>query len=196
MLLFWYIDNSDGELFMDKKEQIYKVAIKLFNENGLDKTPTSRISKEAGVQMFYYFNTKNELINSIYLRCRDMLLNYIKLGIDEEKTYKNKIRKIFVNYINWGINNTDEFMFIQQFSNSPYILNTNRKDGISVFVEFFKEGVKKEIIKNADIYYLFWIIVSLFNANVQYLINSNENLKDNEEFIDQSFDLFWSGIKK
>ncbi|MCD2348629.1 TetR/AcrR family transcriptional regulator [Clostridium guangxiense] len=179
---------------MDKREKIYKAAIKLFNENGLDKTPTSKISKEAGVQLFYYFNTKNELINSIYLKCKESLLNYIKLGIDEEKTYKNKVRKIFINYINWGISNVDEFMFIQQFSNSPYILYTNRKDGIGVFMEFFNEGVKKKVIKSADINYLFWIILSLFNANVQYLI-SNEDKREDEEFINQSFDFFWSSIK-
>lgn len=178
---------------MDKKKQIYRVSIKLFNKYGLDKTPTSRISKEAGVQLFCFFNSKNELINYVYLASKESLLNSIKLEINEEKSFKDKVKKMFINYICWGIGNIDEFMFIQQFSNSPYILNTNRQDGISLLKELFDEGVKKEIIKNADINYLFWIITSLLNANVQYLI-ANQYLKEDKEFLDRCFEFLWDSI--
>ena len=53
----------------DKRQAIIAAAIQVFAENGLSATPTSAISKAAGVAegtLFTYFSTKNELINALY----------------------------------------------------------------------------------------------------------------------------------
>lgn len=54
---------------MDKKEMIFAAALKLFVKNGIDRTPTAMISKEAGVAtgtLFHYFSSKEVLVNELY----------------------------------------------------------------------------------------------------------------------------------
>ena len=55
---------------MDKRELLLEAATKLFVERGLHATPTSVISKEAGVSagiLFHYFKTKDDLIDELYV---------------------------------------------------------------------------------------------------------------------------------
>jgi len=90
---------------MDKKERIYKAALKLFIRMGFDRTPTGLISREAGVAtgtLFHYFRTKEELINSLYLRCKDFMLGAMTKGIDAEKTYRGKLHRVYLNTLEWG----------------------------------------------------------------------------------------------
>ena len=185
---------------MDKKEQIYKSALKLFNQKGFDKTPTSLISKEAGVAtgtLFHYFKTKEDLINSLYLRCKEYMLIRVFQGVKEEKTYKSKLKKIYRNFLQWGMANKEAFLFFQQFSNSPYIRDLTRQEGKSKLdnlVTFLKEGIEQDILRGNDPEYLQLVISNLFSANLYYLL-TNPHLAASEEFLEDSFALLWDGIK-
>ncbi len=53
---------------MSKKEKILDAALQLFAENGYDRTPTSRIAREAGVSeglIFLHFTNKAGLLQAI-----------------------------------------------------------------------------------------------------------------------------------
>jgi AcrR family transcriptional regulator len=186
---------------MDKRERILKAALKLFNTYGFDNTPTARISKEAGVAtgtLFNYFNTKEDLINSLYLNCKDSLIRRLTHGIDQEKTFRSKLKKIYVNYLGWGIDNTDEFLFFQQFCNSPYIGELTRKEGLSKFnslLELISEGMENEIIKNVSLNYINAVILGIVNSSIHYFI-ANPNLARDDEFLEISFGFLWDSIKK
>ena len=57
----------------DKQEAILATALTLFTERGFFGTPTSLISKEAGVAtgtLFFYFRTKEDLIDTLYRRVK------------------------------------------------------------------------------------------------------------------------------
>jgi AcrR family transcriptional regulator len=50
---------------MEKKEQLYDIALKLFVDSGYDSTPMSLIAKRAGLSkagLYHYFNSKEELL--------------------------------------------------------------------------------------------------------------------------------------
>lgn len=185
---------------MDKKEQIYKSALKLFNQNGFDKTPTSLISKEAGIAtgtLFHYFKTKEELINSLYLRCKDCILIRMLQDVEEEKTYKSKAKKIYSNFLRWGMENPEKFLFFQQFSNSPYIRELTRQEGkskLDSLFAFLKEGIEQEIVRGNDPEYLQLVLENLFSANLYYLL-TNPYLADDQKFLEDSFALIWNAIK-
>ena len=52
------------------REKILDTALRLFTLYGVDATPTSRISKEAGVStgtLFHYFPDKDKLVGALYL---------------------------------------------------------------------------------------------------------------------------------
>jgi len=193
--------QKDKEAMVDKREQILKAALTLFNRYGFDNTPTARISKEAGVAtgtLFNYFNSKEELINVLYLNCKDSLTRRLSDGLDQEKTYRSKLKRIYINYLRWSLEYTDEFLFFQQFCNASCIGETTRKEGLSKFnsiLELITEGIEKEIIKNVNLDYISTVLVGILNSSTYYYI-ANPNLAGDEEFLEMSFDFLWDSIKK
>ncbi|MCX8128873.1 MAG: TetR/AcrR family transcriptional regulator [Clostridia bacterium] len=185
---------------MNKKDQIYEAAIKLFNKNGFDKTPTSQIAKEAGVAigtLFHYFKTKEELINSLYLKCKESMINRTISGVNEEKTYIRKVKRIYVNFLEWGMEFTDEFLFFQQFSSSVHIYDATRTEGKSKFevlMDIFREGMEAEIIKKVPENYLLSITSAMMMSNINYFINNRELLED-KDFVEETFSFLWKSIK-
>jgi AcrR family transcriptional regulator len=184
---------------MDKKEKLLKTAIKLFVKQGFENTPTSQISKEAGVAsgtLFYHFKTKEELINSAYIYCNKSVSAVVNKDFDKTEDTKEKIRKLWFNMINWGLNNKIENDFIQKFLNSKYISKLNIKEMESLFEEIketMKSGIKQGIIKD----WSFEIISSIFMSIYHIFLNDFIKKKkvDNQQILN-SFEVLWDSINK
>lgn len=61
---------------MDKREQIIETAIKLFAENGFEKTSISTICAKADTSkglVFHHFKTKDELLREIFARITEII---------------------------------------------------------------------------------------------------------------------------
>lgn len=184
----------------DKKELIFQAALRLFNEEGFDRTPTALISKEAGIStgtLFNYFSTKETLINELYLKCKDSMFSSIVKDIDKESTYKRKYKKIWHNSIMWGFNNRDMFLFFLQYGNSPRISEETKNIGFTKFepiFNVFRDGIKEEIIKDSNIEFLIRTSIAIITESIHYFNNNPDKLRD-EDFINMSFDLFWNYVK-
>jgi AcrR family transcriptional regulator len=185
---------------MNKRDSIYETALRLFNENGFDRTPTARIAKESGVAigtLFHYFSTKEELINSLYLKCKDSLIGKMLDGTSGEKAYRGRLKRIYSNFLHWSTEYTGEFLFFQQFSNSVHINAKTKEEGLnkfSVMLDLLREGIENEIIRKTDEGYLITVIVSLIMSNANYFIE-NKSILDEDEFVEESFSFIWNSIK-
>lgn len=185
---------------MDKRERILKAALQLFNRYGFDNTPTARISKEAGVAtgtLFNYFRSKEELINVLYLTCKESLTRRLSLGLEQETTFRSKLKRIYINYIGWSLDHTDEFLFFQQFCNASCIGETTRKEGLSKFnniMELIAEGIEQEIIKKINLDYMSNLLMGILNANTYYFID-NPSLAGDEVFLETSFNFCGTVLK-
>lgn len=185
---------------VDKRDRILKAALGLFNQYGFDNTPTARITKEAGVAtgtLFNYFKNKEELINVLYLTCKESLTRRLSLGIEQETTFKSKLKRIYINYIGWSLDHTEEFLFFQQFCNATCIGETTRKEGLSKFnniMELIAEGIEQEIIKKVNLDYMSNLLMGILNANTYYFID-NPSLAADEVFLETSFNFLWDSIK-
>lgn len=187
------------EEVQDKREAIIKAAFRLFAERGFDGTPTSLISKEAGVAtgtLFRYFATKEELINSAYSMAKSHMAASLKSGIEKESTIEGKARRLWGNSIRWGTKNPDEFRFIEQFASSPYITKITAREAMNNFgflAEALEWGIREGVIKNIhdDL-----LAEMLFDSNCAIIkkIIRMENPEDIDELIDASFELIWRGI--
>lgn len=186
---------------MDKKEKLLKAALKLFNIYGFDNTPTSRITKEAGVAtgtLFNYFENKEELINVLYLSCKDSLKARLSAGLESEQTFRSKLKRIYANFMGWSLKCSEEFLFFQQFSNSPHIVSKTREEGLSKmqsFLELIYEGVEKEVIKDVQVEYMGVVLTGLLFSNAHYYIH-HPDLAENEHFLEVSFDFIWDSIRR
>lgn len=139
-----------------KRKKIIEVATKLFVERGFHGTPTSLIAKEAGIAtgtLFNYFKTKDILINEIFIEIKLEQKNWILKDLDEAKTSKIKLKKIWNNLIVWGIENPEERKFINYFSNSNFISDDTRTEihkNYKFLLDIFREIIKKKGMENTN----------------------------------------------
>lgn len=186
---------------LNKKELIYDTALILFNKHGFDKTPTSMIAKEAGIAtgtLFHYFSTKDELINGLYLKCKDSMLSNALKGTDNAKNYKDQMKITSKNLLRWSVECHEEFLFFHQFSNSALILDTTKKQGrekFNIIYDFITEGIEADMIKDIDPELIVNCITGMLSSISLYLMSKPELLKD-DSFMEQAFILMWDAIKK
>lgn len=183
----------------DKRAAIVNTAIRLFTSRGFYGTPTSMIAQESGVSngtLFRYFPTKEILINSVYYDIKGRLGRDLSTGVNDEKTIEDKARRIWGNMVRWGANNPNEFLFIEQFSASPFITMIPEEEVMkdyTIIVEVFNEVIKKGPLKDTDASVAFVMIFSAAMGIMKSIIDSKGKL-DVDQSIDQSFRLICKGI--
>ena len=183
----------------DKRAAIVKTAVRLFTERGFYGTPTSMIAQESGVSngtLFRYFPTKEELINSVYYEIKGQMGKNISKGVAGEKTLEDKARRIWSNIILWGVLNSDEFLFMEQFTASPFITKLPEEEilkNYALVYEVLLEILKIGPLKDVDPEVALIMIFSTTRGVVRSIIDSKGAL-DTEQSIDQSFRLIWTGL--
>jgi len=183
----------------DKRAAIVNTAIRLFTSRGFYGTPTSMIAQESGVSngtLFRYFPTKEELINSVYYEIKGQMGKNISKGVAGEKTLEDKARRIWSNIILWGVLNSDEFLFMEQFTASPFITKLPEEEilkNYALVYEVLLEILKIGPLKDVDPEVALIMIFSTTRGVVRSIIDSKGAL-DTEQSIDQSFRLIWTGL--
>lgn len=185
----------------DKRTAIMEAALKLFTQRGFHGTSTAQISKEAGVAtgtLFNYFPTKEDLINSLYFEVKGKLSRSMGKEIESESTFQDKLRRLWSNIIKWGVNNQEEFLFVGQFCSSPYISKFTHEEVVKEFVFLHKlvnEGIKTGEIQESSPE----LTISMFYQGSRVVVNlilNSDLLKDENELIENGFQIIWRGLTK
>ena len=184
----------------DKQEAILATALTLFTERGFFGTPTSLISKEAGVAtgtLFFYFKTKEDLIDTLYRRVKSEAAQAMRQGLAKEKTPAAKLRRLGHNAVAWGIENPQKRKFMEQFAHSPFVSTSAQEEGMSQFLflkDLVQDGIREGEIRDADPTLLFCMMASAFTG----LIARASAMKDpaeREAIIEEGMDFVWNGMK-
>jgi AcrR family transcriptional regulator len=184
----------------EKKQQILNAALKLFVERGFHGTSTAEIAKTAGVAtgtLFHHFKTKQELINSLYLYTKEQLLIAITIDYQESEQFKTNLKRLWLNFTHFGIENSDMFQFIIIFHSSPYITSLTKEQAETRFEEivtFYRKGIENQEIKTVKGEMMVEFFWGTIFSTVNYFTKHPEGL--NEKNMTLSFELFWDGISK
>jgi len=93
--------NPENDNPKNKKYKILKVALELFSKNGFDATSVDSIAKSAKVNkalIYYYFNSKNDILLSLFISIIDELSKHLQetelIEEDlEDSDFRRKIKK-------------------------------------------------------------------------------------------------------
>lgn len=190
-----------NEQVKDKRTAIMEAALKLFTERGFHGTSTAQISKEAGVAtgtLFNYFPTKEDLINSLYFGVKGELSRSMGKGIEIESTFQDKLKKLWSNLINWGVDNQEEFLFVGQFCSSPYITKFTRDEVMKEYVflhKFVDEGINSGEIRDFSAE----LVIAMFYQGSRAVVNlllDSDPLEDENKIIEDGFQIIWRGLAK
>lgn len=186
---------------MDKRELLLAAATKLFVERGLHATPTSAISKEAGVSagiLFHYFKTKDYLIDELYVSIKKEYTGYILHDIEKVNSDVGKFRLLWSNSWSWALDNSLKYKFLMQLDNTSAAERVKNHPEIIAKYEMFgaliQEYIDKEIIKNVDPTFLMASMMGLMTSMVTYLTQFPDKRQD-QVFIEQAWEMYYNYIK-
>jgi AcrR family transcriptional regulator len=186
---------------MDKKELLLEAAIKLFVERGLHATPTSAISKEAGVStgiLFHYFNTKDDLIDELYVLIKKEFTSAVLKDVDLIQSDFGKLRLIWSNSWSWAVDNNLKYRYLLQVDNTNCAERVKTHPDIiskyELFNNFIQSYIDKQLIKNIDVTFLMSSMFGLITSMVTY-INLHPQKRNDAVFIEQAWEMFKNHLK-
>lgn len=184
----------------EKQEAILATALALFTERGFFGTPTSLISKEAGVAtgtLFFYFKTKEELIDTLYRRVKSEAAQAMNRGLTEETTARAKLLRLGHNAIGWGIENPKKLKFMEQFAHSPFVSTSAHEEGMSHFLflqDLVRDGIRNGEIRAREPELLFCMMASTLNGLIARASATGDPV-EREKIVEDGLDFIWSGMK-
>ncbi len=183
----------------DKREAIMRSALKLFTTKGFDNTSTANISKNAGVgtgTLFNYFDSKEALINELYLETKKEFMGIFPPLSDDTLLTEEVVRTFWDLGINWGIRNPDKMKFIVMYKSSPYITKLTQSeiaDEMELLGDLYQRSIEEGLIKDLPIDYLMEATTSHMYATILYL--TSRKIKD-PKVIEDLFPTGWDMIRK
>jgi AcrR family transcriptional regulator len=184
----------------EKREAILTTALALFTERGFFGTPTSLISKEAGVAtgtLFFYFRTKEDLIDTLYRRIKEEAAAAMCRGIGDEATTVAKLRRLGLNAVEWGTAHPNKVKFMEQFAHSPFVSTTAHEEGMSRFLflkDLIRDGIADGTIRAFDADLLIGMMASSLSGLIA-LVSETGDPREREAIIAQGLDVIWGGMK-
>lgn len=192
--------TPDPEKISANREKILTTALTLFTSRGFFGTPTSLISREAGVStgtLFFYFRTKEELIDTLYRRIKEEAAKEMCKSMDRQKTTKAKIRRLGTNMVEWGIKNQAKLKFMEQFAHSPFVSTNAHEEGMSNFLflkDLVRDGIRQGAIRDTDPALLFSMMASALKGLVARA-SEIDNPDERDRIVQEGLDFIWNGMK-
>ncbi len=139
------------------KRKIFEASMKLFAEKGYDGTSIEEITSEVGVAkgtLYYHFSSKEEIFNFLIEEGMNLLKNSIKIKIDKQEKYIDKIRAIVLIQIKIIVK-YENFMTIvlsEVWGNSPRSQTCKKylEEYLEIVKNIVEEGIEKDEIKPYD----------------------------------------------
>ena len=172
--------------------------MRLFVEQGFENTPTSQISEESNVSvgtLFYHYNSKEELINKIFVSVKESMSKSCFENFNEDLEFKDKLRLVWFNLIKWGFENRIENDFLSRFNGSVYINKLTVEEAKKSFQDWkklFQLGIKNKAIKNISLTLFARITMSLYGACLSEFYGLR---KLDNKLLDRSFQIYFDAIK-
>jgi len=193
--------TEPAEPGMDKREAILSTALRLFTDRGFQGTPTSLISREAGVAtgtLFFYFKTKEELIDSLYRAVKSEAGTALRDGVDAEPSIEDRIRRVGSNALAWGIKNPAKIQFMEQFAHSPFVSTTAHDEGMSHFhflLDLMNDGIRQGVIRDYDPRLLLHVMAASLSGVISLALKTG-NGRERKRILEQGLEYIWNGIRK
>lgn len=135
-----------------KQESIKKAVIKLILEEGFHGTSISKIAKEAEVSpatVYVYYENKDIMLHEIYSEYSEEILDNLLNKVSLHMVGSELIETLIKSYYSYIKNNKEIFLFVEQFSSCPALINScEERKGIKSFNDLLEKFKQNKVIKN------------------------------------------------
>jgi AcrR family transcriptional regulator len=182
-----------------KIDSIFKATLQLVKEKGLAGITISEIAKKASLAtgtVYIYFESKEKLINELYTTCRKASASSYFENYDSTLPFKKGFKIIWMNLLNYRIQNFEAAVFLEQCYHSPFVTDSAKEMTRQLFQPLFQlmeRGKKEKLIKDFDTFLLLAFMVSSIHEVVKHSHYGHKKLT--KETIEDLFALCWDGLK-
>lgn len=187
----------------EKRQEILHAALELIAEHGFHGAPIAAIAERARVgagTIYRYFETKDVLINELFLELRDKICQGLLKGYEPDKPLKERFIHLNMALLRYFINNPLEFRFLEQHFNSPYgnafrrarLMGPGEDDDL--YRSLLEEGVAQWVIKDLPLVVLIALAFGPLLAVARDHILGFVALDD--ALLAQTVCACWDGIKR
>ena len=184
----------------ETRKQIIEASIDLFAKAGFWNTPTSKIVKHAQVStgtLFNYFDSKDGLIDAVFLQLRQEQTSHIADGYPENAPVKERVEHIWFRDIDWGVRFPVRFRLLQQLKLSDLISRDARDrswDQWSFAKTLIPEAIESGIYRDVTVEYVARLAFAHREAAIDYAITFQLADMSLTKHIARSFEIYWAGI--
>lgn len=184
----------------DKRNAILDAAIAVFARQGVWSTPTSAISKAAGVAegtLFTYFATKDVLVNELYRKLKLEFADVLLAAFPRTADVRSMFQHLWERYIQWGVANPEKFKVMAQLSVSDQITAESKAVGYAPFTELERiasESIAAQQIADYPVEFIAALLNGLAETTMGFVARRNGD--DAYDYCAAGFEIFWKGISK
>jgi AcrR family transcriptional regulator len=182
----------------DKRNALIDSALRVFAEQGLG-APTSKIAKGAGVAegtLFNYFETKDDLLNQLYLELKAQLRDAMVPGYPGDQDLKSRLRHAWHTYVGWGVAHPEKRKTMALLMMSDRVTDTSRIAGSEAFNDIsrhMREGTACGALRDQPGNFIAAIMRSLAETTMDFMSNEPEHA---ERYCEAGFAAYWNAIAK
>ncbi|SEF24469.1 TetR/AcrR family transcriptional regulator [Variovorax sp. NFACC27] len=183
----------------DKRNAILDAAIAEFAIRGAWSTPTSAVSRAAGVAegtLFTYFASKEVLVNELYRQLKTELAEVMLADWPEEADPKTKYRHVWDRYVYWGVDNPEKFKVMSQLKVSDQVSDESRAAGMAPFLRLevlSTDCIKKKLIRDQPLPFLGAMFGAMAETSMAFVAQASGK-KAGAAYCEAGFETFWRGI--
>ncbi|MGA2728873.1 MAG: TetR/AcrR family transcriptional regulator [Terracidiphilus sp.] len=178
-----------------KRKAILDAAQRVIAERGVGNSPTSAISKAAGVaegSLFTYFANKDELLNELYLEMRrDFDRNLTAYPHDSDTA--TRLRYVWDTFVNLGIAQPTRLTVLRQIRATGKLLKENERAGVMVLetLRATREAVEGGEFHDAPLEFMVLLLRAHAEATIEFILAHPELEAQSRE---SGFNLIWRGL--
>lgn len=190
------------EDYNNVQKAVFETTLQLISKKELQATSMSLISKESGVStgsIYYYFQSKEEIINELYIAVVKNCTKYVLKDFYTEDSIRTRFEQTWNHLIHISMDNPESFQFIEQYSFSPYIESETKKKAAEAnwcgpLTGLYKEAVQSNLFINLDPK----LMVQMHYGSVVYLLKAyfQKSIELTDDLIDKAIVSCWNSVAK
>ena len=180
----------------EKREAILAAATELVAALGTG-APTAKIARAAGVSegaLFTYFETKDELLNQLFLSIESDLARAVLASDPADGGARERTQEIWSRAIEWGVANPLRRKAWRQLKVSDRISAESRRCSDGLFreaLDVIRQSLAGRVDPDRESFYIDAVLYGLIETTIEAIAGSP---KDHERLKAAGFDLFWKGV--
>ena len=182
----------------DKRNAILAAAIELIAEQGLS-VPTSKIAHAAGVAegtLFTYFETKDRLLNDLYLQLKIDEREELTPGYPAQGSLKERARHFWDRYVRFGVAHPSKHKAVTQLNVSDRITEETKRisrEGYEALSAMLLECFTSGTLQDQPPEFGIALLVSISNMTIEFIL---QHPSEADRFYDAGFTAFWNAISR